>query len=197
MLSLIYQSGHPVAEGDEAGQAWPAFHEPVLAGPDPLDATHEPCDLSQDNLFHDLPWHRGQAGLTAIPVDGSHIGKPPILWNLSSHPGALVDSREWLSNRPRQLPQHPRMKPIRSHWPVTVQMEEELPNRLHLNLRGHILHISPDFQIRVQSVLRITGLTIKGRCKLINSLTVACIPLNLSDKLQGHEALAFQGQERG
>lgn len=31
----------------------------------------------------------------------------------------------------------------------------------------------------------------------INSPTVAYVPLNLSNKLQGHEALAFQGQERG
>ena len=30
-LSLIYQSGYPVLEGDEVGQARPAFHEPMLA----------------------------------------------------------------------------------------------------------------------------------------------------------------------
>ena len=91
MLSLVYQSGHPVAEGDEAGQARPPFHKPVLAGPDPLDATHVPCDLTQNDSLHNFPWYRGQAHspvvphilLTALLVDGSHIGKPPILWNLS------------------------------------------------------------------------------------------------------------------
>jgi len=29
--------GHLVIEGDQVGQAGPAFHEPILAGPDPLD----------------------------------------------------------------------------------------------------------------------------------------------------------------
>ena len=43
-LSLVYQSGHPVIEGDEVGQARPAFHEPVLAGPDPMDAMYVLCD---------------------------------------------------------------------------------------------------------------------------------------------------------
>lgn len=57
------------------------------------------------------------------------------------------------------------MKPIWFHGLLIVQMEEEPPNHLHLNLQGDIAHISPDFQIRVQSALRITGLTIKDRCK--------------------------------
>lgn len=34
-LSLIHQVGHLVIEGDEVGQAGLAFHEPMLAGPDP------------------------------------------------------------------------------------------------------------------------------------------------------------------
>ena len=91
MLSLVYQSGHPVAEGDEAGQARPAFHEPVLAGPDPLDAMHMPCDLTQDDLLHNFSWYRGQADRPVLPkillmallVDGSHIGKPSVFWDLS------------------------------------------------------------------------------------------------------------------
>ena len=87
----MYQSGHPVIEGDEVGQAQPASHEPVLPGPDPLDAMHVSCDLTQDYLLHDFPWYRGQADrpvvpqilLTTLLVDGSHIGKPPVLWDLS------------------------------------------------------------------------------------------------------------------
>ena len=35
-LSLTHQAGRLVTEGDEAGQGGPAFHEPMLAGPDPL-----------------------------------------------------------------------------------------------------------------------------------------------------------------
>jgi len=69
----------------------PAFHELVLAGPDPLDAMHMLCDLIQDDLLHNFPWYRDQADRpvvprilhTALPVDGSHIGKPPILWDVS------------------------------------------------------------------------------------------------------------------
>ena len=49
---------------------------------------------------------------------------------------------------PRQPPQHPRVKPVQSHGLVTVQMEEELTYRLHLNHRGCILCSIPDFQIR-------------------------------------------------
>jgi len=32
-LSLIYQAGPSVIEGDEVGEAGPAFHESMLAGP--------------------------------------------------------------------------------------------------------------------------------------------------------------------
>ena len=56
-LSLIYQSGYRAVEGDEVGQARPAFHEPVLAGPDPLDAMHVLCDLTKDDLLHNFPWY--------------------------------------------------------------------------------------------------------------------------------------------
>jgi len=51
---------------------------------------HKPCDLPQDGLLHKLTSHRGQADgpvalwilLTTLLVDGSHTGKPPILWHL-------------------------------------------------------------------------------------------------------------------
>ena len=33
---VIPQMGHSVTEGNQVGQAGPAFHEPMLAGPDPL-----------------------------------------------------------------------------------------------------------------------------------------------------------------
>ena len=57
-----------------------------------LDATHVPCDLTQDDLLQNFPWYQGQADrpvvpqilLTTLLVDGCHIGKPPTLWDLSS-----------------------------------------------------------------------------------------------------------------
>ena len=54
-LSFVYQSGHPVIEGDEVGQAQPPFYELALAGLDPLDATYVLCDLTQDDLLHNFP----------------------------------------------------------------------------------------------------------------------------------------------
>jgi len=39
-LSLIHEAGHFVIDGDQVGQAGPAFHEPMLAGPDPLMILH-------------------------------------------------------------------------------------------------------------------------------------------------------------
>jgi len=45
-----------VIEGDQ-GQAGPAFHKPMLTGPDRLLALQVPCDDTQDNLLHELPWH--------------------------------------------------------------------------------------------------------------------------------------------
>ncbi|PKU41861.1 hypothetical protein llap_7836 [Limosa lapponica baueri] len=39
-LSLINNKGHLVIEGDEVSQAGPAFHKPVLTGPDRLVVLH-------------------------------------------------------------------------------------------------------------------------------------------------------------
>ena len=90
-LSFIHQAGHSTAE-DQVGQAGPAFHEPVLSGPDPLAVLPMLCDLIPDDLFHSLPGHRGEADRPVVPcmllmtllVDGSHNGKPSVLWDLSS-----------------------------------------------------------------------------------------------------------------
>ncbi|KAK4807797.1 hypothetical protein QYF61_023630 [Mycteria americana] len=59
-LSLIHQAGHLVVEGDQVGQAGPAFPEPMLAGLDPLVIFYMPCDGTQDDLLHQLSWYRGQ-----------------------------------------------------------------------------------------------------------------------------------------
>lgn len=42
-LSLVYQSGHTVVEGDGVGQAQPAFHKFMLA--DVHEVTHYFCKL--------------------------------------------------------------------------------------------------------------------------------------------------------
>lgn len=39
-LSLIYLVGHLIIEGDQLGQAGPAFHESLWAGPHPLVVLH-------------------------------------------------------------------------------------------------------------------------------------------------------------
>ena len=84
---MIQQAGHSIIEGDQVGQAGPAFHEPMLARPDPLVVSHMPSDLTQDDLLHNLSWHPAQAGRSVVPwillttllVDGSHISKPSSL----------------------------------------------------------------------------------------------------------------------
>jgi len=97
-LSLFHQAGHLII-GDEVGHTGPAFHESMLARPDLLVV---PCilyALTQDGLFHNLPWHQGQADrplvpqilLTTLLVDRSHAVKHTILWDLSSWLGILID----------------------------------------------------------------------------------------------------------
>jgi len=53
----MYQSGHSIVEGDEDGEVGPAFQEPMLAGPDSLVVPYMIYDRSEDDLFHNLPWH--------------------------------------------------------------------------------------------------------------------------------------------
>jgi len=70
-LSLI----HLVTEGDQVGQAGPAFAEPTLA---------ELSEHTQDELHHNLAQHRGQADRRVVPrilllallVDGCYTGDP-------------------------------------------------------------------------------------------------------------------------
>ncbi len=47
---------------NEVSQAQPVFHEPMLAGPDPLDAMHMLCDLTQDDLRPSFPGGRAVCG---------------------------------------------------------------------------------------------------------------------------------------
>ena len=103
----------------------------MLAGPDPPVVSHVPHDLPQDNLLHNLPLHRGQANRPVVPrilpaallVDGSHTGKPPVFWDLTSQQGALIDDGKQLGYLLRQFPQHSRVNLIQSRGLVVVQLE--------------------------------------------------------------------------
>ena len=59
--------GHLVIEGDQVGQVGPAFHEPMVAGPDPLVFLHMPGKYTQDELLHNLAPHQGQADRLVVP----------------------------------------------------------------------------------------------------------------------------------
>lgn len=58
--------GHLVLKGDEAGQTGPDFHESMLAGSDPLAILHVLCDITQDDLLHNLASHQADR-LTGSP----------------------------------------------------------------------------------------------------------------------------------
>ena len=47
--------GHPVVEGDQVGQAGPAFNELLLAEHSFLIVPHMLCDSTKDDLLHSLP----------------------------------------------------------------------------------------------------------------------------------------------
>ena len=46
--------GHLVIEGDQVSQAGPAFHKPMLTGPDHLLVLYVPHDGTQDDLHPSL-----------------------------------------------------------------------------------------------------------------------------------------------
>ena len=75
-----------VIDGDQVGQAGPAFDEPMLAGTNPLVVFHMPGENTQN----DLAQHPGQADRPVVPriflpallVDGCYTGNPPVIWDL-------------------------------------------------------------------------------------------------------------------
>ena len=74
--------GHLVIEGDQVGQAGPAFHEPMMAGPDHLVVLHLNSERTQDEPLHNISWHQGHADRPVVPrilllaflVDERYIG---------------------------------------------------------------------------------------------------------------------------
>ena len=59
--------GHLVIEGDETNQGGPAFHKPILAGPDPLVVLRMLCDHTQDGSLHNLSQYQSQADRCEVP----------------------------------------------------------------------------------------------------------------------------------
>ena len=106
---------HLVTEGDQVGQEESAFHEPMLAGPDPLVVPHMLCDCTQDDLLHNFSQNQGQADgpivpqilLSILPVDGHHIGKTPVIWGLPSWTGLQINDGKSLGEHFCQLPLYP------------------------------------------------------------------------------------------
>ena len=39
----------------------------MLTGPDCLVVLYVPCDVTQDDLLHDLPWHQCQTERPVVP----------------------------------------------------------------------------------------------------------------------------------
>ena len=96
-LSLIHQAGYRrrTRWSSRTSRAWsPSCPASTL--------------WSQDDLVHNLPCHQGQTDMSVIPQillmildeDGSHTGKPPVLWDLSSWPKTLIDGGKWLGSLP-------------------------------------------------------------------------------------------------
>ena len=65
-LFLIHQVSHSTIE-DLAGQTGPAFHEPMLAKPDPPVVLQMLSHLTQDDLLHYHSWHQGQVDRPVFP----------------------------------------------------------------------------------------------------------------------------------
>ena len=136
--------GHLVIEGDQVGEAGPASHEAMLAGPDHLVVLHMHGALTQDELLHILPLYQGQAGRPVLPwilllslrVDGCHISSPPVAWDLSCYPGLLINDGEWLGKLLGQLPQRSQVDPIQPIKQVIVQVEQQVIISILLDYRG-------------------------------------------------------------
>ncbi|KAK4814103.1 hypothetical protein QYF61_008198 [Mycteria americana] len=83
----LLKAGHLVIEGYQVDQAGPAFHEPMLAGSDPLVGLHMHVERTQDEPLHNFPRYRG----------------------------LLINDGEWLGKLLRQLLQYSGVDPIQLH----------------------------------------------------------------------------------
>ncbi|RMC01052.1 hypothetical protein DUI87_22316 [Hirundo rustica rustica] len=77
--------------------------------------------------------------LCTLFVNGCHIGQLPVVWNLTSEPGLLVDDGEWLNKLICQLPHHPGMDPIWSHRFMDIQAFQQFSDCLLSDNEGTTL----------------------------------------------------------
>lgn len=59
--------GSPGQKGEQIDQEEPAFPKPIMTVLDPLVALCILHNGTQDDLFHNLPWHQGQADKPVAP----------------------------------------------------------------------------------------------------------------------------------
>ena len=71
-LSLVHQC-HSIIEGHQIGQAWPSPAEAMLAVSDHTLIPHVIKHVIQDDLFHDLPRHRGKTHQPVHQFPGSSL----------------------------------------------------------------------------------------------------------------------------
>ncbi|KAJ7404977.1 hypothetical protein WISP_142313 [Willisornis vidua] len=98
-LPLIHHVGYLIIKGDQVDQTGPGPPKPMLAGSNPLSILQVLCDCTQDDLLHNLARHHGQAHKLVVVrvllatrfVDWCDTGHPPIIWDLPSELGLLVD----------------------------------------------------------------------------------------------------------
>jgi len=154
-------------EGDQVGQVGPAFHEPMLTGPDLLVVLHMPGERTQDESLHNLAQHRGQTDRSVVPrillLDGHHTVDPPVTWDLPWSPGLLIGDGEGLGQPLHQLLQYSWVDPIWHHRLVNVQVAQQVVNCFLLDYGRFILLSIPDFQHWGLNTVGITGLTVKDR----------------------------------
>ena len=95
---------HLVLEGDQIGQIGPTFHEPMLAGPDPLVVPDMLHNHTPGDLLHDLPQYQGQADrpvilwvlLLAFFVPGHNVNKSPVTWDVPGLPVLQINDGKCL-----------------------------------------------------------------------------------------------------
>jgi len=88
----VLQSPHSISSEPLINKCWLGLISLVVP--------HMLCDLTQDDLFYNLPWHWSQDDrlvvpwilLTTLLLAGRQIGKPPILWDLWL---TMVDQECW------------------------------------------------------------------------------------------------------
>lgn len=97
-------------------------------------------------------------------VNGHHVGKSPVIWDLPVSPELLMDDIKWLSSHFCQLHQYPQMNLICPYGLVTLS-GVAITNSFLLNCGDFILLRNSVFQLRELSTPKITVLAVEVRNK--------------------------------